>query len=48
MWFHNQPVALPVRNAQRNGLAIIHQDLGLVELTFPPPAGHMVMQLVDG
>jgi ribose transport system ATP-binding protein len=28
---HNQLVSLPVRNAQRNGMAIIHQDLGLVE-----------------
>jgi ribose transport system ATP-binding protein len=31
IWLRNQPVSLPVRNPQRNGLAIIHQDLALVE-----------------
>jgi energy-coupling factor transporter ATP-binding protein EcfA2 len=31
IWLHNQPVSLPVRNAQPHGLAIIHRDLGLIE-----------------
>jgi ribose transport system ATP-binding protein len=31
IWLRNQPVPLPVRNPQRNGLAIIHQDLALCE-----------------
>src|ERR1700722_12216211 len=31
IWLRNQPVSLPLRNPQRNGLAIIHQDLALVE-----------------
>jgi ABC-type sugar transport system ATPase subunit len=28
IWLHDESVALPVRNPQRSGLAIIHQDLG--------------------
>lgn len=31
IWLGNQPVSLPVRNALRYGLAIVHQDLALVE-----------------
>src|SRR5215213_6532494 len=31
VWLRNRPVSLPVRNPQRNGLAIVHQDLALVE-----------------
>jgi ribose transport system ATP-binding protein len=31
MWLRNQPVSLPVRNPQRKGLAIVHQDLALVD-----------------
>jgi len=31
MWLRNQPVALPLRNPQLHGLAIVHQDLALVE-----------------
>ena len=31
IWLGNQPVSLPVRHALRYGLAIVHQDLALVE-----------------
>ncbi|WP_298514924.1 sugar ABC transporter ATP-binding protein [uncultured Nocardioides sp.] len=31
LFLHGTPVSLPVRNSQRHGMAIIHQDLALVE-----------------
>ena len=31
IWLRNQPISLPIQNPRQNGLAIVHQDLALVE-----------------